>query len=113
MDTLMKFAVDNFLIDFAIGTLGIFGCALIIERVKSLFFTYSMDADSFVAKIIKLVEGDKIDEAITMCAANEKKPLAHVIKRILERSDRDESAIEQSLDIAASEVAPGLSQQRF
>lgn len=109
MDGLMKFAVDNFLIDVAIGALGIFACALIFERVKALYFTYSLDAEAFMAKVMKLVEGDKVDEAITFCAANEKKPLAHVVKRILERSDRDDSAIDQSLDIAASEVAPGLS----
>lgn len=108
MDTLMKFAVDNYLIDGVIGLLGLFACALVIERVKSLYFTYSMDADGFMAKVIKMVEADQIDEAITFCAANRKKPLAHVTKRILERSDRDEHAIDQSLDIAAAEVAPGL-----
>ncbi len=61
-----------------------------------------------MAKVMKWVEEDKIEEAITFCSANEKKPLAHVIKRILERADRDDKAIEASLDIAASEVAPGL-----
>lgn len=109
MDALMKFAVDNYLLDAAIGLLGLFAMALVIERVKALYFTYSMDTESFMAKVMKLVETDKVDEAITYCAANEKKPLAHVVKRILERSDRDDAAIEQSLDIAASEVAPGLS----
>lgn len=108
MDTLMKFAVDNFLIDGVIGLLGLFACALVFERIKALYFTYSMDADAFMAKVIKMVEADQIDEAITFCAANAKKPLAHVTKRILERSDRDEHAIDQSLDIAAAEVAPGL-----
>ena len=58
---------------------------------------------------MKFVDDDKVDEAITYCAANEQKPLAHVMKRILERSDRDDAAIDQSLDIAAAEVAPGLS----
>ncbi len=109
MDSLMKIAVDFYLIDAVIGLLGLFGLALIIERTKALYFTYSLDADGFTAKVMKLVEADKIDEAITLCAANDKKPLAHVAKRILERSDRDDHAIEQSLDIAASEVAPGLS----
>lgn len=109
MDALMKFAVDNFLIDAAIGLMGLFAIALIFERVKALYFDYSMKAEPFMAKVMKLVEEEKIDEAITYCAANEKKPLAHVVKRILERSDRDDSAIEHSLDIAASEMAPKLS----
>lgn len=109
MDMLMKFAVDNYLIDGAIGLMGLFGIALILERAKALYFDYSLEADKFMAKVMKLVEEDKVGEAITYCAANEKKPLAHVVKRILERSDRDDAAIETSLDIAASEVAPGLS----
>ena len=109
MDALMKFAVDNYILDFTIGMLGLFALALVIERAKALFVTYSIDADAFMAKIMKLVETDKIDEAITFCSANDKKPLAHVVKRILERSDRDDHALDQSLDIAASEVAPQLS----
>ena len=108
MDSLMKFAVDYYMIDGVIGVLGLFGLALIIERVRALFFTYALDADAFMAKIIKHVEADKIDEALAMCAANDKKPLAYVAKRILERSDRDESSIGHSLDIAAAEIAPGL-----
>jgi biopolymer transport protein ExbB len=109
MDALMKFAVDNYLIDVAIVSMGLFSVALILERVKALYFDYSIKKEPFMAKIMKLVEEDKVEEAITYCSANEKKPLAHVIKRILERSDRDDAAIDQSLDIAASEVAPGLS----
>ncbi|MBL7687683.1 MAG: MotA/TolQ/ExbB proton channel family protein [Bdellovibrionaceae bacterium] len=108
MDALMKFMVDNFLIDAAIGMMGLFGIGLIFERVKALYFDYSMKTEEFMAKVSKLVEDDKIEEAITYCAANEKKPLAAVVKRVLERADRDDSAIEHSLDIAASEVAPKL-----
>lgn len=108
MDSLMKLAVDFYLVDAVIGMLGLFGIALVFERAKALYFTYSLDADAFMEKVTKLVETDKIDEAITLCAANEQKPVAHVAKRILERSDRDDAAIEQSLDIAAAEVAPGL-----
>ena len=109
MDFLMKFAVDNYLIDAAIGMMGLFAIALIIERTRALYFTYSIKADEFITKVMKFVDDDKVDEAITYCAANEQKPLAHVMKRILERSDRDDAAIDQSLDIAAAEVAPGLS----
>jgi biopolymer transport protein ExbB len=108
MDALMKMAVDYYLIDVVIGLMGVFAMALIFERVKALYFDYAIKADQFMAKVMKWVEEDKIEEAITYCAANEKKPLAAVIKRVLERADRDDSAIEHSLDIAASEVAPKL-----
>lgn len=108
MDALMKMAVDYYLIDVVIGLMGVFAMALMFERVKALYFDYAIKADQFMAKVMKWVEEDKIEEAITYCAANEKKPLAAVIKRVLERADRDDSAIEHSLDIAASEVAPKL-----
>lgn len=108
MDTIMRMAVDYYLIDIAIGILGIFAFGLILERTKSLYFSYSLNTDVFLDKILHLIETDKIDEAITLCATNVKKPLAHVIKRVLERSDREDSAWEHSLDIAASEVAPKL-----
>jgi len=105
----MKFAVDYYMVDICIGLMGLFSLALIIERTKALYFDYSMKAEPFMAKVFQLIEKDKIEEAVTYCAANEKKPLAQVFKRILERSDRDDAAIDQALDIAAGEVAPGLS----
>lgn len=108
MDFLMKIAVDFYLVDAAIGALGVFMVALVVERYKALYVTYSIDAEAFMGKVLKLVEDEKTEEAITLCAANEQKPLAHVIKRILERSDRDDQAIDQALDIAAGEVAPKL-----
>ncbi|MCM2281258.1 MAG: MotA/TolQ/ExbB proton channel family protein [Bdellovibrionaceae bacterium] len=108
MDSLMKMAVDYYLIDGVILMLGVFAVALSFERFKALFIDYSIDSEAFMGKVLKLVEDEKTEEAITLCAANEKKPLAAVIKRVLERSDRDDSAIDHSLDIAAGEVAPKL-----
>ncbi len=108
MDSIMKLAVDWYLIDGAILLLGVFAAALCAERFKALFFDYSLDSASFMGKVLALVENDKTEEAVTLCAANEKKPLAAVIKRVLERSDRDDAAIDHSLDIAAGEVAPKL-----
>lgn len=108
MDSVMKFMVDFYIIDLVIAMFGVFGVALIFERYKALFFTYSIEAKDFMFKVMKLVEEDKTEEAIAYCAANEQKPLAYVCKRILERSDRDDSSINDSLDIAASEIAPGL-----
>jgi biopolymer transport protein ExbB len=108
MDTVMKIMVDFYIIDLVIGLMGVFGIALIAERTKALYFTYSLEAKPFMAHVMKLVEDDKVEEAIAYCAANETKPLAYVVKRILERSDREDSAINDSLDIAASEIAPGL-----
>jgi biopolymer transport protein ExbB len=86
----------------------LFAFALIGDRVKTLFFDYALPAEPFMKQVTKLMQEDRVEEALTFCSANEKKPLAYIIKRVLERSDRDDKAIQQSLDIASSEMAPKL-----
>jgi biopolymer transport protein ExbB/TolQ len=108
MDSVLSFLNNYKIVDMFIVAVGVFGLYLVFERYRALFGEMALPAEPFTKKILALIEEDKIEEAITFCAANEKKPLAHVTKRILEKSDRDDSAIEASLDIAASEVAPRL-----
>jgi biopolymer transport protein ExbB len=108
METLMNFLVEYKVAEVAILCLGLFAMAIIIDRFRALFFEYALPAEPFMKQVTKLMQEDRVEEALTFCSANDKKPLAHVIKRVLERSDRDEKAISQSLDIASSEVAPKL-----
>lgn len=108
VEALLNFLTEYKVADICIGLVGLFGFGLIFDRFKSLFFDYALPAEPFMKQVMTLVENEKVDEAITFCAANEKKPLAFVIKRVLERADRDERSIEHSLDIAASEIAPKL-----
>lgn len=105
----IKVLVD--VVHFSIYGMGVFGLVLILERAKALFVDYSIKGDIFMKQIKSLVEIDKIEEAITYCAANDKKPLAHVVKKILERADRDDRSIEQALDIAVGEVAPNIAKR--
>lgn len=108
MEGLMNFLVDYKVADVCIAAIGLYALAIIFDRFKALYRDYALPAEPFMKQVSKLIQEDRVEEALTFCAANEKKPLAYVIKRILERSDRDERAIEQSLDIASSEVAPRL-----
>lgn len=108
MEAVMNFIVDYKVADVCIITIGVFGLALIADRVKALYFDYSLPVEPFMDQVMKLVREDKIEEAVTFCAANEKKPLAFVLKRVLERSDREEKAIDHALGTAASEIAPKL-----
>jgi len=82
---------------------------MVYDRFRALYWEHSLPAEPFLKQVMSLIEQDKIEEAITFCAANEKKPLAYITKRILERSDRDDSAVEDSYDIAATEVGPLIS----
>lgn len=108
MDAVLSFLNNYKIVDMWIVATGVFGLYIVFDRFRVLYGEFSMPAEPFMKQVISLIEQDKIEEAITFCSANEKKPLAYVTKRILERSDRDESAMESSLDIAASEVAPKL-----
>jgi biopolymer transport protein ExbB len=111
MDSIMGVLVDYKIVDFVIAAIGVFAFGLLFDRYKALYFDLPLPAEPFMKQVMTLVEQDKMEEAVTFCSANEKKPLAYVIKRILERSDRDDAAINHSLDIAASEVAPTLSKR--
>lgn len=108
MDYVLNALVNYKIVDICIALVGFYGFFIIFDRYKKLFVEYSMPVEPFMDQVTKLVREDQIEQAITFCAANEKKPLAYVIKRILERSDRDDRSIEHSLDIASSEIAPKI-----
>jgi len=108
MEMILKFIVDYKIVDVSIIGVGIYGFALVFDRFKALYMDLAIPAEQFMKQIMSMVEQDKIEEAITFSAANEKKPLAYVVKRVLENSDREDSAIESAMDLAAGEVAPKL-----
>jgi biopolymer transport protein ExbB/TolQ len=108
MDGVLSFLNNYKIIDMFILLVGVFGIFLIVDRFRALYVEMALPVEPFLKQVMSLIEQDKIEEAITFCAANEKKPLAYVTKRVLEKSDRDDGAVESSLDIAASEVAPKL-----
>jgi biopolymer transport protein ExbB len=76
------------------------------DRVKALYFSYAINANEFMNSIRSLVQADKIEEAVTHCAGKENIPLVSVIKKILERSDRDDESIAKGQEIALAEVMP-------
>lgn len=108
MDSVLTFLNNYKIVDAFIVAIGVYGLYLVFDRYRALFVEYSLPAEPFMKQVLGLLEQDKVEEAITFCSANEKKPLAYVTKRILERADRDDKSMESSLDIAASEVAPRL-----
>jgi len=108
MDNIIKMIADAGIAGYLIVVMGIIALALIIERIKVLYFDYAIKTESFMGQVKNLILNDKIDEAVTFCSANQKAPLAHVIKGVLERSDRDEESINQGLDIALAEIIPNL-----
>ena len=111
MAGLMGFFKDAGVFGYLIVGFGLFSAALLIDRIKALYFDLPLKTDVFMNQVRGLIEQDKIEDAITYCSANEKKPIAQVIKRLLERSDRDESSMHQAVDVGISEVAPKITQR--
>lgn len=91
---------------YLIVLMGFMAIVVIADRIKALYFSYSINANEFMNSIRSLVQSDKIEEAVTHCAGKEKIPLVSVIKKILERSDRDDESIEKGQEIAIAEVMP-------
>lgn len=96
------------MIDIVIGIMGFLSIGLIAERVKVLYFDYSVNAKNFTDQIVKLVAQNKIEEGVAFCSANHKKPIAQVMKLVLERSDRSDHEIDKAVERAASEIVPQL-----
>lgn len=96
---------------YLIVLMGFMSLAVVIDRVRCLYFSYGINASEFMNQIRSLVQSDKIEEAVTHCAGKEKIPLVAVIKKILERSDRDDESIEKGQEIAIAEVMPSISRR--
>lgn len=108
MESILQLVTENSVVEFLICCMGVVSLALIFERVKALYFDYTIKSEQFYLQVKSLILDDKIDDAITFCSTNKKALLAHVTKSILERSDRDENSIHQGLDISLSEIIPLL-----
>lgn len=103
---ILNFIQQSGVVGWTILLTGVAATALVIERARTLYFSYGMNVDEFTNKIQTLVLGKKNEEAIVACAQLENKPLARAFKIILEKSDRDDETIFQAQDIAMSEVVP-------
>ncbi len=81
---------------------------IIIEKVKTFYFDFAMKEEIFITQVKSLVLSNQLDEAIVFCDANSKSPVAHIIKNILLRSERDEESIKNGMEIAFAEVLPKI-----
>jgi len=103
---ILNFIQQSGVVGWTIILTGIAAAALVVERARTLYFSYGLNVQEFTNKIHTLVLGKKNEEAIVACAQLEKKPLARAFKLILEKSDRDDETIFQSQDIAMAEAVP-------
>lgn len=96
---------------YCIVALAVVALGLVIERTKALFLDLSLKTDEFIAQVRSLIISGQIEEAITFSDANRKAPVAHIVKAIVERADRDEDSIRKGMEISFSEILPKVTQR--
>ena len=106
MQKMLEIILTSGLPGYVIVGLSIVALGLVLERTKTLFFDLSLKTDEFISKIRGFIVSGQIEEAVTFSDANKKAPVAHIVKAIVERADRDEDSIRKGMEISFSEILP-------
>lgn len=83
-----------------IAATGVVAAAIIAERTSKLFFQYSIDSKLFMTQIEGLLQKGNLQGALDLCASNEKKLLARVVKAALLKASRDQEEIKTALEVS-------------
>ena len=83
---------------------GAFSLAIIIERVKALYWKYPVNSELFLAEIKQKILSNDIASAIQQCASQGEALAAKVVKAGLVRAPRDNKQIQAALEIGAHEA---------
>lgn len=111
MEGLLEMVTTSGIAGYCIVGLAVVAMALILERTKALFFDLSIKTDEFIAQVRSLIVSGQLEEAVTFSDANRKAPVAHIVKGIVERADRDEESIRKGMEISFSEILPKVTQR--
>jgi biopolymer transport protein ExbB len=97
-------------ITLAILLVGLIGLAIIVERGYVIVFRSRINGRPFIERVIQLVRGGKIDEAIKACAGSTA-ALPDMGLLILRSRSRDESDLQNVASAAALAVVPKLTRR--
>lgn len=106
MGTMVEFISANFFHIAPIILAGLFGLAIIGERMNALLVVYPIrNPLAFFEKVRDLVMADRVAEALALCDQNRTKPVVRVVREALLRAHQPEDLIEEGLALAASEAS--------
>jgi biopolymer transport protein ExbB/TolQ len=111
MSAVLQFLSDSGFIGWCILAAGFCGIGLVAERFVALYRKFAMDGKAFSEKIQNLVMANKLDEALVTTHQFAGRPLAEVMKVLLEKSDLPDESIMQAHDNAMAEFAPLFSKR--
>lgn len=89
---------------------GVAGLAILVERIYVIVFRSKNNGRAFIERIIQLVRGGKIDEAIKLCAASTA-ALPDMGLVILRSRSRDEGDLHNVANAASLSVLPRLTRR--
>ena len=101
---LAKFMDDGGIFMWIILGIWIFGVAVAIERIKSLFI-YDTDGTSLMNEIKKNVLTNEVQTAIQSCSSS-KSLLANVLRNGLKRANQTKEQIQDTLEVSMLESIP-------
>lgn len=112
MGKFTEFVMNNLSHVLPIIIAGVFAVAIVIERVKMVFFTYPLAGRSkFYHRIRELVMADKVQDAISLCDQYPQKPAAQVMKEGLLRAHLPEQMVGDGLSIVVGEWIENISKR--
>ncbi len=86
----------------------IFGLAIVVERVYTLYFSAAIDKEAFLKGLRKHIFAGDLDKAIAYCAGQKKTPLVSVMKAGLASVPRGDDDVQAALDEATLRESPRL-----
>ena len=110
MSTTLEWYREGGPLMFLILATGIVGLVILVERGYVIVFRAKNNGRVFIERMIQLVRGDKIDEAIKQCAASSA-VLSDMGLLILRSRSRDEADLQRIAEAAALAVLPRLTRR--
>lgn len=101
---ILEFIKSSFLHVAPILAAGCIAAAIILERYRTLFLSYSIKNPAlFLEKINALTLSGRIADAISLCDQFPGKPAASLVKNALERAHEPEEIIQSGIEMSLSD----------
>ncbi|HEY6002099.1 MAG TPA: MotA/TolQ/ExbB proton channel family protein [Anaeromyxobacter sp.] len=86
----------------------VFVVAVLIDRIRVLFFSAAMDKEAFLRGLKKHIYSGDLDKAISFTASQKKTPLTSVIKAGLINVPKGEADVQAAMDEATLRESPRI-----
>lgn len=102
----LEFIRNNFMHVAPILVSGGIAAVIILERMKTLFKTYSLqNTEGFLGTIKSLVSAGKTNDALALCMQHQGKPAAEVVRAALERAHQPEELVMNTIEFTRNQYA--------